>query len=238
MYESGYIGNLIDLIGNDDDWTESASKSQEILKIAVVVLIVLAVYYQFKTTTMKWSVDTAAREQLLERLGGNLRDIAKLGAKGVETNQIEFMALMKDIELVMSYEILADKEAYAYSPVRISSLVVGVATIAAALVCLWMLWRGIKPLQRINRMDANSMKPMSGGGPANLGVLSGGMSREEIADFDSDENMELPTPMKAILCVAALIAVVYYIVMMIMTEEKTKSLYANERLMENRNYNT
>jgi hypothetical protein len=239
MYDNGYVGNLIELIGNDDDWTETAEKSQEILKIAVVVLVVLAVYYQFKTTTMKWSVDTAAREQLLERLGGNLRDIAKLGAKGVETNQIEFMALMKDIELVMSYEILADKQAYAYSPVRISSLVVGVATIAGALVCLWMLWRGIKPLQRINRMDANAAKPMSGGGPMSAaGALVGGMSREEIADFDSDENMELPTPMKAIMCVAALISVVYYIVMMIMTEEKTKSLYANERLMENRNYNT
>lgn len=231
LYDSGYVGNLMELFGKDDDWSDTAEKTQDFLKIAVVVLVVMAVYYQFKTTSMKWSVDTAAREQLLERLGGDLRDIAKLGAEGVETNQIEFMALMKDIELVMSYEVLADRQAYSYSPVRISSLVIGAATIAGVMVCLWMLWRGVKPLQRINRMDANATKPMSGGG------LSGGMSREAVADFDSDANMELPTPMKAIMCVAALVAVVYYIVMMIMTEERTKSLYANEQMMQNRNYN-
>jgi hypothetical protein len=232
LYDTGYVGNILDMFGKDDDWSDTAEKALEYLKVAVVVLVVMAVYYQFKTMSMKWSVDTAAREQLLERLGGDLRDIAKLGAQGVETNQIEFMALMKDIELVMSYDVLADKQAFAYSPVRISSLVVGVATIAGVFVCLWMLWRGIKPLQRINRMDVNAAKPMSGGGV--ITVL--GMSREEIADFDSNENMELPTPMKAIMCVAALISIIYYIAMMIMTEERTKSLYANERLMQNRNY--
>lgn len=227
LYDGGYIGDLMELIGKDDDWADTADKAQEFLKIAVIVLVVMAAYYQIKIRSMKWSVDTAAREQLLERLGGNLRDIAKLGAQGVETNQIEFMALMKDIELVMSYEVLADKQAHAYSSVSISSLVIGVATIAVAFVCLWMLWRGTKPLQRINRMDANATKTMSGGA----------MSREEIADFDSDENMTLPLPMKAIMCVSALISVVYYIVMMIMTEERTRSLYANEMLMTNRNYN-
>lgn len=233
LYDNGYVGDLIELIGKDDDWSDTAATAQEFLKVAVVVMVVIAVYYQVRSSSMKWSVDTAAREQLLERLGGSLRDIAKLGTKGVETNQTEFMVLMKDIELIMSYDILGDKQAFAYTPVRISTLVVGTATIAGALVCLWMLWRGVKPLQRINRMDANATKPMSGGGQ----VMSGGMSREEVADFDSDENMELPTPLKAIMCIAALISVVYYIVMMIMTEERTKSLYANERLMQNRNYN-
>ena len=231
LYESKYLASIAHTLMNTaNDWDATAEKAQELLKIAVAVMIVAAAGYQLNGLNKKWYMDIIARENLTERLGDSLRTMARMGGvRSVLTEQAEFMRLLDELDAVMAQDVLSDKFAEAYAPVRISSTVLSVTAIVGTLVCMWFLWRHVKPYARLKRMHDLTAPmhaapgPQLGGAPVPDAILEA----QEALDLDAETQIFLPTPLKAVVSLSALVALIYYLVLMIMTENRTTQLYTD-----------
>ncbi len=209
-------------------------------RAVVFVIVVTALGFQALALSVKYDVQERARINMLERLADALRRMVELGGVRAAVSQPdEFAHALANLDLAMTYDVLTDRNAYARMPVRISALVIGVVIMAVTGVALATLVYSMDPASDVLRMKQLHAEARGGSAAGDAKALTGGAGLSDPSD-PSDWGAQrdaavlhagVPSAVKAPVVLAGLVALVYYLVLMIMTEHRTRDLYvAQQRL--------
>lgn len=210
-----------------------------IVRGLVTAIIIAATYFQFRGNLSKYAIDELARIQTLEGLGASLRRMVELGGtRAVLKNSSEFTIALKQLDEAMVADVLTEKNAHARMPVRISTMVVGVTVVGCAAMALVLMARSMQPHKDFARMrmlhDAVA-KPMDT--PMAGGALSEADIKALVArDTEVLIDASIPDLVRAPVTVTAIVALTYYLVLMIMTEHRTRDLYVTQLTMDRQQY--
>jgi hypothetical protein len=233
-------GNLPGSIVTILNWT---------VKGLVFLIVVTAVLLQLLSTVIRYDIEERGRITMFERLGDALRKMVALGGvRGALKESEEFSDALANLDLCMTYDVLTDKGAHGRMPVRISALVVGVLVVTVCAIALYMMVATMQPHSDFKRMRQLQMQqgrgapvarampmpvtpritlaeadPMSGGADLTLEDAAWGEARDaEVLAA------EFPNAVKGPVIVAGIVSLVYYFVLMIMTEARTRDLYVTQ----------
>lgn len=219
------------------------------VKALVFLIVVTAVLLQLRSVVITYDIEERGRITLLERLGDALRKMVKLGGvRGALKDTSEFSDALANLDLCMTYDVLTDKGAHARMPVRISTLVVGILVMTVCAVSLYMMVATMQPhsdfkrmrqlqvlrgrgapvaravpLPETRRITLAEADPMSGGADLTLEDVAWGEARDaEVLAA------EIPNAVKGPVILAGIVSLVYYFVLMILTESRTRDLYVTQ----------
>jgi len=147
------------------------------LRATVVLLVAFAAYIQMHGAKVRYELDMSSKVTVLESMASALRTIIGLGGtRGIlGAKQADFVRAVAKLDVALTYDVLTDKNAYAYTPTRISSIVLGGGVMGFVLIALLVLFMDFKPKAVISRMEyarRGYASPETPGDTA--GLLAGG----------------------------------------------------------------